>query len=91
MQSFRNALDVDSTHVPSLISVARLLTQMGGASITARSFLRDAVRIDQTNHTAWYYLGLLYKADVNASLEDAVECFEVAAMLEESAPVEPFR
>lgn len=92
LQSFRKALDIDSTHVPSLISVACILTQISGESTTtARCFLRDAVRIDQTNHSAWYNLGLLYKADVNATLQEAVECFEVAAILEESAPVEPFR
>ncbi|KAL5781651.1 hypothetical protein ACOSP7_006680 [Xanthoceras sorbifolium] len=90
--SFRKALDVDSAHVPSLISVARVLRQIGGESVvTARSFITDALRIDSKNPSAWYNLGLLYKADVTAPLQEAVECFEAAALLEESAPVEPFR
>ncbi|TXG72384.1 hypothetical protein EZV62_000963 [Acer yangbiense] len=92
LHSFRKALDVDSTHVPSLISVSRILRQMGCESmVTVRSFLTDALRIDRTNPSAWYNLGLLYKADATAPLQEAVECFEAAALLEESAPVEPFR
>lgn len=59
--------------------------------VTVRSFLTDALRLDRTNHAAWYNLGLLYKADPGASMLEAVECFEAAALLEETAPVEPFR
>ncbi|PON33126.1 N-terminal acetyltransferase A, auxiliary subunit [Parasponia andersonii] len=90
--SFRKALDVDHTHVPSLISTACILRQLGGQSLpVVKSFLMDALRIDRTNPSAWYNLGLLYKADLGASALEAAECFEAAALLEESAPIEPFR
>lgn len=57
----------------------------------ARTFLTDAIRVDRTNACAWYNLGLVYKVDVGASVMEAAECFEAAALLEETAPVEPFR
>ena len=92
LRSFRKALDVDHTHVPSLISTACILRQLGGESLpVVRSFLMDALRIDRTNPSAWYNLGLLYKADIGAAPQEAAECFEAAALLEESAPIEPFR
>ncbi|KAF3457865.1 hypothetical protein FNV43_RR02525 [Rhamnella rubrinervis] len=92
LKSFRKALDVEPTHVPSLVSTACILRQLGGQSLPVmRSFLMDALRIDRTNSCAWYNLGLLYKADERASALEAVECFEAAALLEESAPIEPFR
>ncbi|XVE65789.1 hypothetical protein DITRI_Ditri08aG0027700 [Diplodiscus trichospermus] len=90
--SYRKALDVDPTHVPSLISTACILRLLGGQSMPiVRSFLTDALRLDRTNPAAWYNLGLLYKADISASALEAAECFEAAALLEESAPIEPFR
>lgn len=92
LKSFRKALDVDPTHVPSLISTACILRQLGGESLpVVKSFLTDALRIDRTNPSAWYNLGLLYKADLGASALEAAECFEAAALLEETAPIEPFR
>lgn len=90
--SFRKALDAEPNHVPSLVSIACVLRKIGGESMaTIRCFLTDALRLDRTNTTAWYNLGLLYKAYAGASAVEAVECFEAAALLEESAPVEPFR
>lgn len=92
LKSFRKALDVEPTHVPSLISTACVLRELGSQSLpVVRSFLTDALRLDRTNPSAWYNLGLLYIADVGATELEAVECFEAAALLEESAPVEPFR
>lgn len=92
LRSYKNALDVDSAHVPSLISTASVLRQLGDQSLpVARSFLTDALQLDRTNHVAWYNLGLLYKADVGASAQEAAECFQAAALLEETAPIEPFR
>ncbi|XWS08753.1 hypothetical protein CRYUN_Cryun40dG0028300 [Craigia yunnanensis] len=92
LTSYRKALDVEPTHVPSLISTACILRQLGGQSMPiVRSFLTDALRLDRTNPAAWYNLGLLYKADISASPLEAAECFEAAALLEESAPIEPFR
>ena len=92
LKSFRKALDVEPTHVPSLISTACILKELGGQSLAVvRSFLTDALRLDRTNPSAWYNLGLLYKADIGATQLEAAECFEAAALLEESAPVESFR
>ncbi|XWS53776.1 hypothetical protein CRYUN_Cryun10bG0029400 [Craigia yunnanensis] len=92
LRSYRKALDVEPTHVPSLISTACILRQLGGQSMPiVRSFLTEALRLDRTNPAAWYNLGLLYKADISASALEAAECFEAAALLEESAPIEPFR
>lgn len=86
-------MEIDPTHVPSLISTAVILRELGSQSYpVVRSFLMNALRLDRMNHSAWYNLGLLYKAmsTTSASLE-AAECFAAAALLEESAPVEPFR
>ncbi|KAG6668583.1 hypothetical protein I3843_01G173100 [Carya illinoinensis] len=92
LKSFRKALDVEPTHAPSLISAACVLRELGGQSLpVVRSLLTDALRLDRTNPLAWYNLGLLYKADIRATELEAAECFEAAALLEESAPVEPFR
>ncbi|XP_042974346.1 protein NPGR2-like isoform X1 [Carya illinoinensis] len=93
LKAFRDALDIDPTFVPSLISTAVVLRTLGNQShVVVRSFLMNALRLDRMNHSAWYNLGLFYKAEGTAlSLQEAAECFEAAAFLEESAPVEPFR
>eukprot|EP00258_Populus_trichocarpa_P008662 XP_002314490.3 protein NPGR2 isoform X1 [Populus trichocarpa] len=92
LKAFKAALDAEPNHVPSLVSTACVLRRLGSQSIPIiRSFLTDAIRLDKTNHSAWYNLGLLYKADPSASALEAAECFEAAAFLEDSAPVESFR
>ncbi|XVF72055.1 hypothetical protein PTKIN_Ptkin12aG0090700 [Pterospermum kingtungense] len=93
LKAFRSALDIDPDHVPSLISAAGVLRQLGSQSNeVVRSLLMNALRVDRMNPSAWYNLGLLHKAEGTASsLEEAAECFQAAAVLEESAPVEPFR
>lgn len=89
--AFTNALGVDPTHVPSLVSTATVLRRLDGSSAVARSFLTDALRHDRTNYSAWFILGQLYKAEGARSALEAADCFQAAALLEESAPVEPFR
>ncbi|PKA54153.1 putative UDP-N-acetylglucosamine--peptide N-acetylglucosaminyltransferase SEC [Apostasia shenzhenica] len=90
-ESCKKALDLDPTHVPSLVSAGILLGRCGDQPFSvARSFLAEALRLDRTNHIAWFNLGLLYKAEGISTLE-AAECFQAAALLEESAPVEPFQ
>lgn len=93
MGAFTNALGVDPTHVPSLISTANVLRKVGDrSSAVARSFLADALRHDRTNYSAWFNLGQLYKAEGGkSSALEAAECFRAAALLQDSAPVEPFR
>ncbi|KAL1832393.1 hypothetical protein ACET3Z_002044 [Daucus carota] len=92
LKSFENALDVDSSHVPSLIATGITLREVNDRSLpVVKSFLTDALRLDRTNSFAWYNLGLLYKVENGGSEVEAAECFEAAAILEESEPVEPFR
>ncbi|OWM70503.1 hypothetical protein CDL15_Pgr011979 [Punica granatum] len=92
LKSFQEALNLEPNHVQSLVSMARVLKQLGTQSMSVvRSLLTDALRLDRTNASAWYNLGLLYKADPEASALEAAECFEAATLLEESAPIEPFR
>lgn len=92
LEAFANALELDPSHVPSLVSTAVILRQLHQEpSAVARSFLTDALRLDRTNHKAWFNLGLIYRADGGRSALEAAECFQAAVLLEESAPVEPFR
>ncbi|KAK4427836.1 protein NPGR2 [Sesamum alatum] len=92
LKSFEKALDIEPNHIPSLISTAIILRQISNQSPpVVKSFLTDALRLDRTNSTAWYNLGLLYKSESSASALEAAECFEAAAILQESEPVEPFR
>jgi ATP-dependent RNA helicase DHX36 len=90
--SYFRALDLDAKHVPSLISTAIILRQLGERPLPSiRCFLTDALQLDRTNHTAWFNLGLLYKEEGGRSAAEAAECFQAAALLEETASVEPFR
>ncbi|GAB4841051.1 Tetratricopeptide repeat protein 7B [Ancistrocladus abbreviatus] len=92
LEAYTVALGANPTHVPSLISYAVVLRWLSPQSYPIiRSFLMDALQHDRMNHSAWYNLGLLYKAKGAASASEAAECFQAAAFLEESAPVEPFR
>jgi tetratricopeptide repeat protein 7 len=75
-----------------LISTATVLRQLGEKpSSSARSFLTDALRLDRTNHVAWFHLGLLYEDEGGNSALEAAECFQAVALLEETAPAEAFR
>lgn len=90
--SYFRALDLDRKHVPSLISTASVLREIGNRPLpSVRCFLTDALQLDRTNHAAWFNLGLLYKEEGGRSAAEAAECFQAAALLEETAPVEPFR
>ncbi|KAJ0970433.1 hypothetical protein J5N97_023310 [Dioscorea zingiberensis] len=89
--AYSKALDREHAHVPSLVSTAIVLRELGCQPLAiARSFLTDALRLDKTNHVAWFNLGLLNKAEGGKSVLEAVECFQAATLLEESAPAEPF-
>ncbi|KAI4301063.1 hypothetical protein L6164_034380 [Bauhinia variegata] len=88
LKAFQYALSIDPHHVPSLISTAGVLRRCSdNSNDIVRSFLTEALRHDRTNASAWYNLGLLYKAE---GLAEAAECFQAARTLEESEPVEPF-
>lgn len=89
---YYNALAVNPSHVPSLVSSAVALRKMDKQSpAIIRSLLTEALRLDRMNASAWYNLGLLYKEGGSGSALEAAECFEAAILLEETEPVEPFR
>ncbi|KAK4273023.1 hypothetical protein QN277_021497 [Acacia crassicarpa] len=93
-KAYREALDIDPNHVPSLVSSALVLRRCGSGKLNAAGlgYLMDALRHDRMNASAWYHLGLLHKAEGSvSSLIEAMECFQAAHCLEETAPVEPFR
>lgn len=90
LKAFRDALDLDPGHIPSLISTAVVLRRDGTQSNPAiRSYLMEALRLNSSNASAWYHLGILHKAE--GRMSEAAECFQEANSLEESEPVEPFR
>lgn len=92
MKAFQEALTIDPSHIPSLVSNAVVVNRLGNSEVVVKSFLMNALSLDRMNHSAWYNLGLLYKSQGTlSSLSEAAECFEAAVFLEESAPVEPFR
>ncbi|CAN1270305.1 Protein NPGR2 [Linum perenne] len=93
LTTFITGLSIDASHVPSLVSTAVVLKKIGFASNeTVRSFLMGALRLDRMNVSAWYNLGLVQKSEGSvSSLMEAADCFEAAAFLEETEPVEPFR
>jgi tetratricopeptide repeat protein 7 len=90
--AFFRALDLNPKHVPSLISIAIVLRKLSDKPLpSVRCFLTDALQLDRNNHMAWFNLGLLYKEQGGWSAAETAECFQAAALLEETAPVEPFR
>ncbi|XP_052150701.1 protein NPGR2 isoform X1 [Oryza glaberrima] len=92
LREYSTALDLEPRHVPSLISTAIVLRRLGERPLPAvRCFLTDALQLDRTNHIAWLNLGLLYEDEGSSSALEAAECFQTAALLEETNPVEPFR
>lgn len=84
-----NAFLLEPHFVPCKILIAKALAKMGPRALpVARSLLSDALRIEPTNQTAWYQLGLIHRDD--GRVGDAIDCFQAASMLEESNPVESF-
>lgn len=87
--AFSNALAIEPNHVPSMISIASVLRQLGEKSLpAARSFLTDALQLEPTNHMAWFSLGMVHKME--GFVQKAADCFQAAYLLQESAPVEIF-
>ncbi|KAG6476357.1 protein NPGR2-like [Zingiber officinale] len=90
--AYAKALDIEPGHVPSLVSTAIVLRDLNDTSLAIiKGFLTDALRLDHANHIAWFNLGLIYKAENPRLALEASECFQAATLLEETAPVEPFR
>lgn len=91
LEAFWRALEVEPSHIPSLVSMAVVLRRLGWSPAVARCLLTEALRLDEKNASAWYNLGLIYKDEGPTSAIEAAECFQSAAVLEETNPVEPFR
>ncbi|KAL6847374.1 hypothetical protein ACP4OV_023227 [Aristida adscensionis] len=90
LAAYFNAFSTELDHVPSKVSIGALLSKQGHKYLpVARCFLSDALRLEPTNRMAWFYLGKVHKHD--GRLADAADCFQAAAMLEDSEPVESFR
>ncbi|KAL9330645.1 hypothetical protein ACSQ67_000255 [Phaseolus vulgaris] len=89
LASFSVSLSLEPDYIPSIISAAKLLLKLGMQPLPiARSFLMNALRLDPTNHDAWFNLGLVSKME--GSLQQAADCFQAAYELKLSAPVQKF-
>ncbi|KAL4571957.1 hypothetical protein LXL04_018725 [Taraxacum kok-saghyz] len=89
LKAYKHALDVDPSHVESLVSMAVVLRKVGGrCGPVGRSFLNEALRVDKMNSRVWYNLGLCL---IDEAPIEAGDCFEAAGVLEETEPIEPFR
>ncbi|CAJ1973471.1 unnamed protein product [Sphenostylis stenocarpa] len=87
--SFSISLSIEPDYIPSIISTAELLMKLGMQSLPiARSFLMNALRLEPTNHDAWFNLGLVSKTE--GLLQQAAEFFQAAYELELSSPVQKF-
>ncbi|PUZ42338.1 hypothetical protein GQ55_9G575000 [Panicum hallii var. hallii] len=86
---FSFALSIDPDYVPSMVCMAEILRNIGGNSLSiARTFLRNALRLEPTNHRAWLSLGLVLKAE--GLLLEAADCFQAAYELRELSPIQDF-
>lgn len=89
LASYSEALLLDLYNAPSKVSIGSMMWKAGSKSLpVARSFFSDALKLEPTNHKAWYYLGMVHRD--NGRMVDASDCFLAAAMLEESEPIESF-
>lgn len=87
--SFCLALSIEPDFIPGMVSTAEVLRKLGTGSLPiARSFLMSALRLEPTNHQAWWNLGQLAKEE--GSLQQAAEYFQAACELESTAPVQSF-
>lgn len=88
--AFSISLSIEPDYVPSIISTAKILMNMGGTETlpVAKSFLMNTLRLEPTNHDAWLNLGLIYKKE--GLMQQAAEFFQAAHELKSSAPVQSF-
>lgn len=89
LAAYVNALLLEPSYVPCKIMIGSVFAKMGTKMLPpVRTLLSDALKIEPTNRMAWYQLALVHKDD--GRLADAADCFQAAAMLEESDPIESF-
>lgn len=89
LAAYVNALLLEPSYVPCKILISSVLAKMGPKMLPhVKTLLTDALKTEPTNRMAWYQLALIHKDD--GRLADAADCFQAAAMLEESDPIESF-
>lgn len=89
LAAYINALLLEPSYVPCKVLIGALWSKAGPDALPiARSLLSDALRLDPTNRKAWFYLGVIHRDE--GRMADAIDCFQAAAMLEESDPIESF-
>ncbi|KAF8391029.1 hypothetical protein HHK36_023329 [Tetracentron sinense] len=87
--AYFNSLSLDWSYVPCKVLIGAILWKMGSKALpVARSFLSDALKLEPTSCSAWYYLGMVHRDD--GRIADAADCFQAASMLENSDPIESF-
>jgi len=85
---FQNSLSIYPRHLSSLQALGLLHLRLGSPRLGELA-LRAAIRLDPTNHTSWYHLGLVMEG-MEGEAETAANCFATAQAMEASAPVLPF-
>ena len=87
--AFTVALSIEPDFVPAIVATAAVLLKIDRQSLPiARSFLMNALRLEPTNHDAWWNLGLVSKME--GSIQQAADFFQAAHELQMSAPVQSF-
>lgn len=87
--AFSMSLSMEPEHVPSLVSMAKVLMELGSNSLpVARSLFMNALQIDPTNYDAWFNLGLISKRE--GLVSQACDYFQAADELSSSSPIQPF-
>ncbi|GER30047.1 hypothetical protein STAS_05953 [Striga asiatica] len=92
MIAFSVSLSIDPDYVPSIVSTAELIIKTGNNSQSlhiAKGLLMNAVRLEPTNHDAWFNLGLVYKME--GFVQRAADSFQAAHELKLSAPLQSFQ
>ncbi|GAB2233631.1 hypothetical protein Droror1_Dr00002858 [Drosera rotundifolia] len=89
LASYVDAVSLDPDNISSKLCLSALLSKMGSKTLpVAIGLLSDALRIEATNHKAWYCLGMIHRS--SGRYVDAMECFQAAVMLKDFDPVERF-
>ncbi|GKC62175.1 protein NPGR1 [Tanacetum coccineum] len=88
--AFSVSLSIEPDYVPSIISTAETFMKMGGTETLpiAKSFLMNTLRLEPTNHDAWFKLGMICKKE--GLVQQAADFFQAAHELKISAPVQSF-
>lgn len=87
--AFSVSLSIEPDYAPSIVSSAGVLMKLGRQNLPiARSLLMTALRLEPTNHDAWFLLGVLSKSE--GLKQQAAEYFQAAHELKLSAPVQDF-